>query len=99
MIFICESSGKIIPAERGSDGNQIKIDPDTGKPDPNGMTIPEKGTYDFGHREGHEWWRYKQEAEAGGYTREKVIEDQNDPSRYQVEERSANRSHRYEQPR
>jgi hypothetical protein len=96
--FECEASGKIIPAQHNPDGSLVKINPDTGKPDPQGMTVPEPGTYDMGHRPGQEWWRYKEEAEAGSYPREQVIEDQNDPSRYRLEDRNANRSHKYELP-
>jgi hypothetical protein len=35
------------------------------------MTVPAPGKSEFGHVPGDEWWRYKQEAEAGGYSREK----------------------------
>lgn len=96
--FECEASGKIIPAQHNPDGSLTKVNPDTGKPDPSGMTVPEKGKFDIGHRPGQEWWRYKLEAEAGGYDRQRVIEDQNDPSRYRIEDRQANQSHRYELP-
>ncbi|SEB47316.1 HNH/ENDO VII superfamily nuclease with conserved GHE residues [Amycolatopsis tolypomycina] len=96
--FECEASGKIIPAEHNPDGSLTKVNPDTGKPDPNGMTVPKPGTYDMGHRPGQEWWRYKQEAEAGGYDRQRVIEDQNQSTRYRLEDRAANRSHKYELP-
>ncbi|WP_425548749.1 hypothetical protein [Amycolatopsis ultiminotia] len=36
--------------------------------------------------------------EAGGDDRQRLIEDQNDPSRYRLETPEANQSHRYELP-
>ncbi|WP_020501780.1 GH-E family nuclease [Sciscionella marina] len=77
----------------------MKVNPDTGRPDPNGMTVPEKGKYQFGHAFNNEWWRYKQEAEANGYDRRRVIEDQNDPNRYQIQTPQSNQGHRYEAPK
>ncbi|MFI7121953.1 putative T7SS-secreted protein [Amycolatopsis sp. NPDC049868] len=96
--FVCQGSRERIPAAHNPDGSLVKIDPDTGKPDPAGMAVPEPGKYEFGHQPGSEWWRYKAEAEANGYTREKVIEDQNDPDRYRLETPAANHSHKYELP-
>jgi hypothetical protein len=96
--FVCQATRERIPAAHNPDGSLVKVSPDTGKPDPNGMTVPEPGKAEFGHQPGDEWWRYKQEAEAGGYDRQRVIEDQNDPDRYRLEKPEANRSHRYELP-
>ncbi|MGW7531084.1 GH-E family nuclease [Amycolatopsis sp. NPDC054798] len=95
--LICACSGDLIPAKRHADGSPVLIDPATGRPSPTGMTVPVAGKFNFGHKAGREWWRYKAEAEAGGYDRRKVIEDQNDPNRYQLETPEANRSHRCEQ--
>lgn len=96
--FIGQDSRDRIPAQRDDNGNLVRVDPQTGRPDPDGMTVPQRGTYDISHNEGREWWRYKREAEAGGYDRARVIEDQNDPGRYHLETPEANRSHRFELP-
>lgn len=95
-----EGSQLEIPYQSKGEGSTepLLVDPDTGNPDPNGMTVPRANTFDFSHNRGDEWWRYKQEAEAGGYDRQQVRDDQNDPDRYHIEERSANRSRRYELP-
>jgi hypothetical protein len=96
--FVCAATEETIPARRYPDGSPVLINPQTGKPDPNGMSVPQPGEFNFGHKPGEEWWRYKIEAEENGYTRKQVIEDQNDPSRYRIETPEANRSHRYEHP-
>jgi hypothetical protein len=65
--------------------------------DPNtGEVIPKDGPFDFGHKPGFEWWRTQERARAEGWTREQVIEYENDPSHYQVEEPGSNRSHFFE---
>jgi hypothetical protein len=69
------------------------IDPNTKMP------IPKNGPYDYGHRPGVEWWRTKLIARDQSWTRKEVIEYENDPSHYQIENRSSNRSRKYEQPR
>ncbi|GAB2677366.1 hypothetical protein GCM10027271_42750 [Saccharopolyspora gloriosae] len=97
--FECAATEEEIPARRYPDGNPVLINPDTGKPDRNGMSVPQPGEFHFGHQPYREWWRYKIEAEEGGYSRQRVIEDQNDPDRYRIETPQANRSHRYEHPR
>lgn len=75
-----------------------KVNPETGAEDDHGMTTPMPKKFDFSHNPGDEWWRYKREAEAGGYDRDRVKEDQNDPNRYHLEDPSSNRSHKYELP-
>ncbi|WP_258349008.1 putative T7SS-secreted protein [Saccharopolyspora gregorii] len=97
--FECAATEEEIPARRYPDGSPVLINPDTGKPDRNGMSVPQPGEFHFGHQPYREWWRYKIEAEEGGYSRQRVIEDQNDPDRYRIETPQANRSHRYEHPR
>ncbi|WP_250290205.1 HNH/ENDO VII family nuclease [Frankia sp. CiP1_Cm_nod1] len=76
-------------AERDADGNLI--DPNTRQ--------PIKGKPDIGHKPGHEWRRTQERARREGWTREEVIEHQNNPDIYQLEDRSSNRSHRYEDSR
>ena len=67
--------------------------------DPNiGQTIPKEGPFDYGHTPGNEWWRTQQMAREQGWTRQKVIEYENDPVHYQIEDPSSNRSHLYEMP-
>jgi hypothetical protein len=76
-------------APRTPDGRPI--DPNTGQ--------PIDGTPDFGHKPGNEFWREKQSAEAEGLTQEQFNDRMNDPNKYQLEDPSSNRSHRYERPR
>jgi hypothetical protein len=75
-------------APRTADGRPI--DPNTG--------APIDGTPDLGHKPGHEFWREKEAAEAEGLTQEDFNDRMNDPDKYQLEDPSSNRSHRYEQP-
>jgi HNH/ENDO VII superfamily nuclease len=62
-----------------------------------GEEIPE-GQGHFGHRPGFEWWRTQQLAREQGWTREQLIEYENDPTHYWYEDPSSN-AHRYEAPR
>lgn len=75
-------------APRTSNGDFI--DPNTGQ------ALPQEGPFDFGHRPGYEWRSTRDKARAEGWNRQDVIEYENDPSHYQIEDPSANRSHRYE---
>ena len=75
-------------APKTKDGRYI--DPNTGKP-------IEKGQEVFGHRKGKEWHRYKKDPANQSKTRKEVIKDQNDPKKYQIEDRKSNASHKYEQ--
>jgi len=74
-------------AQKTADGKFI--DPNTGK------VID--GKYDLGHKPGNEHWREKAKAEAEGLTQKQFNDRMNDPSKYQIEDPSSNRSHRYEQ--
>jgi RHS repeat-associated protein len=65
------------------------IDPNTKKP-------LKKGQIDLGHKPGEEWRKRKEMHEQRGSTREEVIEAENDPNLYQLEDRSSNRSHKHE---
>jgi len=64
------------------------IDPNTRK--------PIDGPYDIGHKKGKEWRRRKKMHEEKGSTRKEVIEAENHPNLYQIEDRKSNRSHKYE---
>ena len=68
------------------------IDPNTGQ------VIPKEGPFDYGHKPGYEWWRTQEMAREQGWTRQQVIEYENDPSHYQIEDPSSNRSGRYQLP-
>jgi len=69
------------------------IDPNTGQ------VIPRGGPFHYGHKPGYEWWRTQQMAREQGWTREQLIEYENDPSHFQIEDPLANLSHRFERPR
>lgn len=66
------------------------IDPNTGKP-------IEKGQEVNGHKTGQEWSKYKKDPANQGKTRKEVIKDQNDPNKYQIEDKKSNESHKYEE--
>jgi RHS repeat-associated protein len=68
------------------------IDPNTGK------VIPKEGPFNYGHKPGFEWWRTQERAQAEGWTREEIIEYENDPTHYQIEDPLSNQSHAYEMP-
>lgn len=63
--------------------------------DPNTKQVL-SGKVDIGHKPGHEWRINKQEYERKKYTRKQVIEAENNPDIYQLEDPSSNRSHKYE---
>lgn len=69
------------------------IDPNTGQ------VIPRDGPFHYGHKPGFEWWRTQQIARSEGWTRQDVIEFENDPTHYQIEDPSSNMSHLFEMPR
>jgi RHS repeat-associated protein len=63
--------------------------------DPNTLQ-PIEGKYDLGHRPGNEFWREKAQAESEGLTQKQFNDRMNDPDKYQIEDPSSNRSHKYE---
>ncbi|MCC5943632.1 MAG: hypothetical protein JJT94_01755, partial [Bernardetiaceae bacterium] len=63
--------------------------------DPNTLK-PIDGPYDIGHKKGQEWHRRKKMHQERGSTRKEVRDAENDPSLYQIEDRSSNRSRKYE---
>jgi hypothetical protein len=73
-------------AERTPDGKPI--DPNTKE--------PIDGKPDFGHKHGHEHRTEKANAESEGLSQAEFNERMNDPSKYQLEHPSSNRSHRFE---
>jgi hypothetical protein len=75
-------------APRAADGRPI--DPNTRQ--------PIDGTPDLGHTPGVEFWRERDAAEGKGMSQQEFNDQMNDPSKYQLEDPSSNRSHQYEQP-
>ncbi|GEM_PF-1626095 len=75
-------------APKTKDGQYI--DPNTGKP-------IEKGQEVYGHKTGHEWSKYQKDPANQGKTRQEVINDQNNPQIYQIEDRKSNASHKFEE--
>ncbi len=69
--------------------NGEMIDPNTKQPlDPNKT--------DVGHKPGEEWRKRKEMHKEKGSTRKEVIEEENNPDLYQLEDRHNNRSHKFE---
>ena len=64
------------------------IDPNTGK--------PIDGKYDLGHKPDSKFSREKAKAEAEGLSQKEFNDRMNNPDKYQIEDPSSNRSHRYE---
>jgi hypothetical protein len=64
--------------------------------DPNTGQVLDPSKTDLGHKTGSEWRTRKQMHEEKGSTRKDIIKAENDPSLYQYEDRSNNRSHKYE---
>jgi hypothetical protein len=78
-----------IKANQPRNASGQMIDPNTKKP-----LNPERT--DIGHKRGQEWRTRKQMHVELESTREEVIEAENDPDLYQLEDRYSNRSHIYE---
>ena len=66
------------------------IDPNSGK------SVPKEGPFDYGHKMGNEWWKTRDRARAEKWTRKDVLEHENNPDNFQIEDPSSNRSHKYE---
>jgi RHS repeat-associated protein len=73
---------------RDADGNMV--DPNSGDP-------LNPGEIDVGHKPDEEWRRRQQMHREQGSTRQEVIEAENDPGIYQLEDRGSNRSRKHEQ--
>ena len=63
-----------------------------------GTEVPVNGPFDYGHIPGEEWWRTQQLAREQGWTRQDVIEYENNPANYRIEDPGENRSHCFEMP-
>lgn len=66
------------------------IDPNTGK------IIPHDGPYNVGHKPGYEWRCIQAKARREGWSRLQLIAYANDPSLYQIEDPTSNKSHLFE---
>ena len=64
--------------------------------DPNTKLPLKSGEIDLGHKSGNEWKDRKQMHKDAGSTRSEILNAENDPGLYQWEDKSANRSHKYE---
>ena len=77
-------------APRDINGNVV--DPNTGDIIKWEKGTTRKGVWDMGHTPGNEWHKLRQEYIDGKKTWEQVLDEYNDPKKYQVEEPSSNRS-------
>ena len=64
--------------------------------DPNTKQPLKEGKIDIGHKPQYEWKTRKAAHIQKGSTRKQVIETENNPNLYHLEDQSSNRSHRYE---
>ncbi|MBN6073713.1 HNH/ENDO VII family nuclease [Aggregatibacter actinomycetemcomitans] len=55
-----------------------------------------EGSYDIGHKPGHEHWREAAKAEAEGLTQKEFNDRMNNPDLYQIEDPKENQSHAHE---
>ncbi|MGW5718758.1 hypothetical protein ACWEVP_21485 [Amycolatopsis sp. NPDC003865] len=106
--FVCAlDPTKTIPPERDRYGRIVRYHRDTGKrlkkgdpgyttdwiPHPQPGTRGKQAEYVFGHKPLHEWRTYQFTAYLRGYSRTRIIEEQNDPEIYQLEYRHSNHAH------
>ena len=87
--YVRQSTRREVEAAAPRDAVGRAIDPNTGR--------AIEGKPDLGHKPGSEHWRERQRAEAEGLTQKEFNDRMNDPSKYQLEDPSTNRSRRYEQ--
>lgn len=88
--YLRKSTRESIEAAAPRDALGRALDPNTG--------LPIEGTPDIGHKYGREFWRERVGAEGEGLTQKEFNDRMNDPSIYQLEDPSSNRSHRFEKP-
>jgi RHS repeat-associated protein len=85
-----ESTREQIEANQPRNSRGELIDPNTREP-------LKSDEIDVGHKTGQEWRRRREMHREAGSTRREVIQAENDPDLYQLEDRSSNRGHRFEQ--
>jgi len=86
--YVRKATRKAVEKAALRDAQGRPIDPNTGR--------PIEGKPDLGHKFGNENWREKKQAEAEGLSQGEFNDRMNDPQKYQLEDPSSNRSHRYE---
>jgi hypothetical protein len=77
-----------IEAQAPRDGQGRYIDPNTGR--------AIVGNPDIGHKPGYEWRCTQAKARHEGWSRQQLIDYENDPSHYQLEDPTSNRSRTFE---
>lgn len=87
--YLRKATRAAIEAAAPRDAKGRPIDPNTLK--------PIDGKPDVGHKTGNEYRREKAKAEADGLSQSQFNDRMNDPSKYQLEDPSSNRSHKHEQ--
>ena len=75
-------------ALKDADGNPL---------DPNTFRPIEQGNGQFGHKYGHEWTKFSRDPANQGLTRQQVLDAQNNPRIYELENAQSNQGHAYEQ--
>ena len=90
--FICARTGQKMPAGVDANGDRVRVDPTTFRPDPDGITVPDPAHTDWGHVEDHEWSFTRVQATDEGWTRQQVIDQQQNPDIWQLEANGPNRS-------
>lgn len=82
----------------------VENNPRSGKPEyyvdaATGFKYPVDPKPQFGHTPGEEFWRLRDQAVTEGWSRQKFIDEFNNPELFQLEDAPGNYSHRYEMPR
>ncbi|MEU9805003.1 HNH/ENDO VII family nuclease [Mycobacterium sp. NPDC050853] len=95
-----DDSVRVLADRTGTYGSDILSLPKTadGKYfiDGNGLKYPVDSKYDIGHVKFQEFWRLQQEAQAGNWSRQRWLDEMNNPKLYEIQDIPGNRSHRYE---
>lgn len=86
--YLSSSTKKQVWDAAEKDAAGRPIDPNTGK--------AIEGAFDYGHKPGYEWRCMKDKAVAQRWTMQELINNFNDPTHFQVEDRASNLSHKYE---
>lgn len=67
--------------------------------DANGMRYPVDPVWHYGHRSGEELWRWQETAARAGWTRQRWLDEMNNPDLYWIEDAPGNEGHYRELPR
>ncbi|MDO3278005.1 MULTISPECIES: GH-E family nuclease [Mycobacteriaceae] len=67
--------------------------------DSNGIRYPVNPIWHYGHVRGEELWRWQEIAAREGWTRQKWLDEMNNPRLYQIEDGPGNSGHYWELPR